>query len=43
VAKAVGAKELRMAGPKDAAAVLGVTVGCVTAMTVINDAALKVQ
>ena len=42
LSKAVGVKELRMAGAKDMKAALGLEKGCVTAMSVVNDVACKV-
>jgi hypothetical protein len=38
----VGVKQLRMAGPKDMKAALGIEKGCVTAMSVVNDCECKV-
>ena len=42
LSKAVGVKELRMAGAKDMKAALGLEKGCVTAMSVVNDVACKI-
>jgi hypothetical protein len=40
--KALGMKQLRMAGPKDMKGALGCERGCVTAMSVVNDCECKV-
>lgn len=37
-----GAKEVRFAAPEDTAALLGVTKGCITALSLVNDTANKV-
>ena len=42
LSKALGVKELRMAGPKDMKSALGYEKGCITAMSVLNDSACKV-
>lgn len=42
LSKALGVKELRMAGTKDMKAALGLEKGCVTAMSVVNDVECRV-
>ncbi len=38
----MGTKEVRFAAPEDTAALLGVTKGCITSLSLVNDVASKV-